>query len=60
MSLAAIEQTHHYSGRYFVLMGHLSPLDGIGPKELGLINWMNCYKAGVAGNYSGNEPYHRR
>ena len=34
--VAAIEQTHLYSGRYFVLMGHLSPLDGIGPKELGL------------------------
>ena len=32
----AIEQTGQYSGRYFVLMGHLSPLDGIGPEELGL------------------------
>ena len=26
----AIEQTGQFSGRYFVLMGHLSPLDGIG------------------------------
>lgn len=34
--LLAIEQSAAYSGRYFVLMGHLSPLDGIGPKELGL------------------------
>ena len=34
--VAALEQTHLYSGRYFVLMGHLSPLDGIGPRELGL------------------------
>ncbi|MHA7001671.1 recombination mediator RecR [Aeromonas schubertii] len=34
--VAAIEQTGHYCGRYFVLMGHLSPLDGIGPEELGL------------------------
>src|SRR5690606_34069043 len=25
-----------YKGHYFVLMGHLSPLDGIGPEELGL------------------------
>ena len=25
-----------YKGKYFVLMGHLSPLDGIGPQELGL------------------------
>jgi recombination protein RecR len=34
--LAAIEQHTSYRGRYFVLMGHLSPLDGIGPEELGL------------------------
>ena len=32
----AIEQTAAYRGLYFVLMGHLSPLDGIGPGELGL------------------------
>ncbi|MBT0587493.1 recombination mediator RecR [Alteromonas oceanisediminis] len=32
----AIEQTAQYQGRYFVLMGHLSPLDGIGPDEIGL------------------------
>lgn len=32
----AIEQSAAYSGRYFVLMGHMSPLDGIGPHELGL------------------------
>ena len=34
--LAAIEQATGYRGQYFVLMGHLSPLDGIGPEELGL------------------------
>lgn len=32
----AIEQIADYRGLYFVLMGHLSPLDGIGPMELGL------------------------
>lgn len=32
----AVEQSTPYRGRYFVLMGHLSPLDGIGPDELGL------------------------
>ncbi|KFZ37116.1 recombination protein RecR [Shewanella mangrovi] len=32
----AIEAGGHFSGRYFVLLGHLSPLDGIGPEELGL------------------------
>lgn len=32
----AIEQVAGYRGKYFVLLGHLSPLDGIGPGELGL------------------------
>ncbi len=32
----AIEQATGYQGQYFVLMGRLSPLDGIGPAELGL------------------------
>jgi recombination protein RecR len=36
VDLEAIEQATDYRGRYFVLMGHLSPLDGIGPGELGL------------------------
>ncbi len=33
---AMIEQAIDYRGGYFVLGGHLSPLDGIGPKEIGL------------------------
>jgi recombination protein RecR len=33
--VVAIEQSGGYRGRYFVLMGHLSPLDGIGPEQLG-------------------------
>lgn len=32
----AIESTGGYKGKYFILMGHLSPLDGIGPEDLGL------------------------
>jgi len=32
----ALEQATGYQGLYFVLMGHLSPLDGIGPAALGL------------------------
>lgn len=32
----AIEQATDYRGRYFVLGGRLSPLDGIGPREIGL------------------------
>lgn len=34
--IAALEQSGAYQGQYFVLMGHLSPIDGIGPEELGL------------------------
>ncbi len=34
--LNMMEQTHAFQGMYYVLMGHLSPLDGIGPKELHL------------------------
>lgn len=34
--LNMMEQTHAFKGMYYVLMGHLSPLDGIGPKELHL------------------------
>ena len=34
--LSSIEQSSAYNGQYFVLMGRLSPLDGIGPDELGI------------------------
>jgi len=34
--IIAIEQTGSYRGYYFVLRGHLSPIDGIGPHELGI------------------------
>ena len=34
--IRAIEQATDYNGLYFVLMGHLSPIDGIGPQQLGL------------------------
>lgn len=34
--LVMLEQAHCYNGLYFVLMGRLSPLDGIGPKEIHL------------------------
>jgi recombination protein RecR len=35
VDLNTMEQTHTFNGLYYVLMGRLSPLDGIGPKELG-------------------------
>lgn len=34
--IVAVENSTSYGGLYFVLMGHLSPLDGIGPEDLGL------------------------
>jgi recombination protein RecR len=34
--LAMVEQTAAYSGMYFILMGRLSPLDGVGPRDIGL------------------------
>lgn len=34
--LMMLEQTRSYFGQYFVLMGKLSPMDGIGPKEIHL------------------------
>src|SRR5260221_3508925 len=44
--VVAIEQSGGFRGRYFVLMGHLSPLDGVGPAELGLDEFEQLLKAG--------------
>jgi recombination protein RecR len=33
--VVAVEQSGSFRGRYFVLHGHLSPLDGIGPEQIG-------------------------
>jgi recombination protein RecR len=43
MDVMAIEQSGLFRGRYFVLLGHLSPIDGVGPTELGidrLLAWL--------------------
>ena len=45
--LAVIEQTHSYSGMYFVLLGRLSPLDGIGPRDIGLDRLLERASDGV-------------
>jgi recombination protein RecR len=34
--IIAVEQMSTYRGHYFVLLGHLSPLDGIGPEDIGI------------------------
>jgi len=36
MDVLAIEQSTYFKGKYFVLMGRIAPLDGIGPNEIGL------------------------
>ncbi|MDX1490050.1 MAG: recombination mediator RecR [Pseudohongiellaceae bacterium] len=41
----AIEQTSAYSGLYFVLSGQLSPIDGIGPDEIGVPQLLELLKA---------------
>ncbi len=38
IDMNVMEQTHAYNGLYYVLMGRLSPLDGVGPRELKLEN----------------------
>ena len=48
VDVLAIEQATAYQGRYFVLLGRLSPLDGIGPAELGLDQ--------LAGTLENNAP----
>ncbi len=40
----AIEQSGSYRGIYFVLMGHLSPIDGIGPEQLGISQLLDKVK----------------
>ena len=37
----AIESTGGYRGKYFVLLGRLSPIDGVGPEELGIDDLLN-------------------
>ena len=42
-----MEQTHAYSGLYYVLMGRVSPLEGIGPRELHFEHLLNRACDGV-------------
>lgn len=42
----AIEKSGSYRGRYFVLMGRLSPIDGVGPSELGVPKLLDLIKSG--------------
>ena len=44
---AALERTAAFKGRYFVLMGRLSPLDGIGPRDIGVAKLIERASDGV-------------
>jgi recombination protein RecR len=44
---SAVERTSAYKGLYFVLMGRISPLDGLGPKDIGLHKLMERASDGV-------------
>jgi recombination protein RecR len=46
--LAAMERTQAYRGLYFVLMGKLSPLDGVGPRDIGLQSLFDRLAPGAA------------
>jgi recombination protein RecR len=46
---SALERTSAYHGLYFVLMGKISPLDGIGPREIGLKKLVERATDGVVG-----------
>ena len=60
----AIESATHYQGQYFVLSGHLSPLDGIGPEALGiphlitLLDSETIQEIIIATNSNGNRCRH--
>jgi recombination protein RecR len=43
----AVEHSTSYKGLYFVLMGHLSPLDGIGPEDIGLAHLKTRLQEGI-------------
>ncbi len=47
MDVLVLEQVGGYRGVYFVLMGHLSPVDGIGPEELGVAQLVKQVREGV-------------
>ena len=44
---AAMERTAAFRGLYFVLMGRLSPLDGVGPRDIGVHNLLERASDGV-------------
>ncbi len=52
---AALEKTGVYKGYYFVLMGKLSPHEGIGPHDIGMANLLNLFQPIESGQNSIKE-----
>jgi len=46
IDVTVIEQTASFKGKYFVLLGRLSPLDGMGPDEIGISQLKNYFEQG--------------
>lgn len=46
IDILAIEQTKEYNGLYFVLLGKLSPIDGVGPEDLGIVEYRKLLQQG--------------
>ncbi len=46
IDVTVIEQTSSFRGKYFVLLGHLSPLDGIGPEDIGIVQLKQHFERG--------------
>ena len=55
----AVEQTG-YRGRYFVLKGHLSPLDGLGPEAIGIPELEARIRDGAFSEVIRHQPHRRR
>lgn len=47
VDVSVIEQTSSFRGKYFVLLGHLSPLDGMGPNEIGIAQLKEQFEKGL-------------
>ena len=67
---AAVERTSAFKGLYYVLMGRLSPLDGVGPREIGLARPLpcrvrshtsgkRCVRLDAHGTIHDRDPWHR-
>ena len=61
LDVLAMERTDGFSGRYHVLRGVLSPIEGVGPEDLTMRALFDRVKAGgIQGADSGNQPEHGR